>query len=391
LQAKVGDSYISEEMPTPSKERLGYLDWLRGLACVLMFQTHTYDAWLSPTARKSTFFGWSQFVGSLPAPLFLFFAGISFALVTDKLRRRGIAPNEIAKKTIRRGAEILALAFLFRLQEFLLGFANAHWTDLFRVDILNAIGVSLMMMGVLCRFVSGRAATTWAAAGAAWGIAALTPPLWTTWRPWWLPWILQSYIDGFHNNGAPQHGLFPIFPWSAFAFAGLAVGFVLVSDWAKANTTKLFLAMPAAGVAVFGFSKFLDSRPQFYKVYDYWHTSPNFFLARVGVLLLITFFGYAWCRWGAGEWGFSPLSQMGQTSLLVYWVHIEFVYGGLSIMGRQAQSVRSASIGLLVITVMMVLLSLARMSPKESATEALDWLLRGLRLRHTPDSLGTGD
>ena len=75
---------------------------------------------------------------------------------------------------------------------------------------------------------------------------------------------------------------------------------------------------------------------QIYAVYDFWHTSPNFFLIRVGLLLAILSVTYAWCRWGAGQWGFSPLIQLGQTSLLVYWVHIEFVYGRLSIVPKHA-------------------------------------------------------
>ena len=42
-------------MTTPAKPRLAYIDWMRGLACVLMFQTHCYDSWLGGGARKSTF------------------------------------------------------------------------------------------------------------------------------------------------------------------------------------------------------------------------------------------------------------------------------------------------------------------------------------------------
>ena len=83
----------------------------------------------------------------------------------------------------------------------------------------------------------------------------------------------------------------------------------------------------------------------FYPVYDFWHTSPNFFLIRVGLLLAILSVTYAWCRWGAGQWGFSPLIQLGQTSLLVYWVHIEFVYGRVSILPKHAVGIRTASIG----------------------------------------------
>src|SRR5215467_8809394 len=98
---------------TRSADRLAYIDWMRGLACVLMFQTHCYDSWLSPDARKSTLFAWSQLGGTFPAPLFLFLAGISFALVTERMREKGLPPNAIAKKTIRRGAEIFGLGLLF--------------------------------------------------------------------------------------------------------------------------------------------------------------------------------------------------------------------------------------------------------------------------------------
>ena len=67
---------------------------------------------------------------------------------------------------------------------------------------------------------------------------------------------------------------------------------------------------------------------------------------------------YAWCRWGAGQWGFSPLIQLGQTSLLVYWVHIEFVYGRLSILPKHLVDIRTASFGLLAIFLAMLLLSI---------------------------------
>src|SRR5208337_783623 len=64
---------------TAPSSRLAWIDWMRGLACVLMFQTHCYDAWLGGAARKTSFLKGSQLLGTLPAPLFLFLAGISFA------------------------------------------------------------------------------------------------------------------------------------------------------------------------------------------------------------------------------------------------------------------------------------------------------------------------
>src|SRR6267378_249139 len=174
--------------PTSPTSRLSYIDWLRGLACLLMFQTHCYDSWLRPDLHDSALYKWSQLGGTLPAPLFIFLAGISMALVTERLREKGIARNTIAKQTIFRGAEIFALGILFRLQEYALGYKWVPWTDLFRVDILNILGLSMILMALLCWLASAEqiaAARTRGIVGAftaATLIAMLTPPLWTTAR-----------------------------------------------------------------------------------------------------------------------------------------------------------------------------------------------------------------
>jgi hypothetical protein len=378
-------------MPSAAS-RLAYIDWLRGLACVLMFQTHSYDAWLGGAARNSKVLMWSQIGGTFPAPLFLFLAGISFALVTDRLWHKGLSPNEIAKKTIRRGGEIFALGLLFRIQEYVIARGWAPWSDLFRVDILNTIGVSMMLMGMVCWCVASRQPSIEQRSlpggtlprgryiGAALAVAAViagsAPLLWTTWRPRFLPWILESYVNGVHNLGSPQPWLFPIFPWTAFAFAGLAFGFGLTGDWGLKLGARFFLASGIVGVAFFYIAKFCDSRSfQIYPVFDFWHTSPEFFAMRVGLLLLLVLFAYAWCRWGPGQKGFSPLIQLGNTSLLVYWVHIELVYGKFSILPHRSQSVRGATLGLLAITLMMLGLSLLRSAWKSHP----EWRERMLR------------
>jgi uncharacterized membrane protein len=371
--------------------RLAYIDWMRGLACILMFQTHCYDSWLSASARQSKFFMYSQLGGTFPAPLFLFLAGISFSLATEKLWRKGLPPAKIASTTILRGAEVFGFGLLFRLQEYVIALGWAPVSDLLRVDVLNTIGLSMMVMGVLCWIVLSisrgaqaapvkvRSTLVISSTATALLISLLTPPLWTTWRPTWLPWPLESYIDGVHNLGAPQAWLFPIFPWTAFAFAGLAVGFVLQSEWARTRESRIFLLAGAAGLVLVEVSRWLDARPyQLYAIYDYWHTSPNFFLIRVGMLLVILSASYGWCRWfsgrrRAGQWEFSPFIQLGQASLLVYWVHLEFVYGRFSILPKHVQSIRGASLGLLTISLAMLLLAVLRTRMKGRGAEMLSW------------------
>jgi uncharacterized membrane protein len=353
--------------PRAAADRLGYIDWMRGFACVLMFQTHCYDSWLSPEARKSALFAWSQLGGTFPAPLFLFLSGISFALITNRLREKGMARDAIARTTILRGAEIFGLGILFRLQEFLLAYRVAPWTDLLRVDILNMLGLSMICMGVFCRLTANPAIDVArmrgiiGAVAAAGAIALVTPYLWTVDRPHFMPWPIETYFNGVHSFNQPQPWLFPFFPWGAFAFAGLAVGFFLFSNLAKQKEPLLFTVLAGTGILACVLSVFFDRLPiRLYPVYDYWHTSPNFFLMRCGILLVILFLAHAWCCWGWAQRGFSPLMQLGKTSLLVYWVHIEFVYGGMSILPKRKCTVWQATLGLGIIFIAMLFLSLLR-------------------------------
>jgi uncharacterized membrane protein len=370
---------------------------MRGLACIVMFQTHCYDAWLGGASRDTGFLKASQVLGTIPAPIFLFLAGFSFALVTDKLLRKNLSAAEITRFMVRRGREIFAFGLLFRLQEYLIAWGWAPWSDLLRVDVLNIIGLSMILMALLIGISIALGRNMHSATGKMLSqsapqsnrfdrrhvvlislsaffvaiFALLTPLLYTTWRPTRLPWFIESYIDGCHNLGSPQPWLFPLFPWAAFAFAGLGAGFIFFATASNADgnsaaandksASSTLAFFGATGIIAIVVAQQLDrSSFHLYSTYDYWHTSPNFLMMRVGLLLVIAFASYAWCRWGWATRGFSPLIQLGQTSLLVYWVHIEFVYGRFSIMPKRAQSIPGATRGLLEIILFMLLLSMIR-------------------------------
>jgi len=356
----VSDQHLPTTV-TKSSNRLPHLDWMRGLACVLMFQTHCYDAWLTPEARQSKFFMHSQLTGSLPAPLFLFLAGISAAIIArNAMNKKQLADgpvSAIAGKIVRRGLQIWALAMAFRLQEFLIVYPWAPWPDLFRMDVLNCIGVSLVLIGLLA-YVS----PTWkslaiSSAAVCAALSAFSPLVWTH-RATWLPWQLESYLDGVHNMGKPLPWMFPIFPWAAFAFAGVVAGYFILSDVAKRYQKVLVPVVLVAGLAVSGLGYFFDHLPfQLYANYDFWHTSPNFFLIRLGILLVILALCDARCRLRPVATSFRPLSLLGQHSLAVYWVHIELVYGRLHILRSKSLGIVGATWGLVAITLAMLLLA----------------------------------
>src|SRR6266700_3143203 len=113
-------------MATPS-DRLRYLDWMRGLAALIMLQGHVMDGWVRPHDRSGEWFWLSQFLGGLPAPIFLFLVGVSLAIVLDRMRAKGAPVGDLTLKVVRRGGWILFLAYVFRLEQFLMWYPASDW------------------------------------------------------------------------------------------------------------------------------------------------------------------------------------------------------------------------------------------------------------------------
>jgi hypothetical protein len=85
---------------------------------------------------------------------------------------------------------------------------------------------------------------------------------------------------------------------------------------------------------------------------------PGIFFHRLGLILALGGIGFLWCRALQGR--FSILRQLGRTSLLVYWVHIELCYGSFVFPLRGRFTLLGAGLLVLTLTAMMLGLSLAK-------------------------------
>jgi fucose 4-O-acetylase-like acetyltransferase len=74
-------------------------------------------------------------------------------------------------------------------------------------------------------------------------------------------------------------------------------------------------------------AQYLSNLPYtLYAKSEFWLDSPGLVFMKLGTVLLLASIAYLWSlRLWAGNW--SWVRQLGTTSLLVYWVHIELVYG----------------------------------------------------------------
>jgi uncharacterized membrane protein len=314
--------------------RRAYIDWARACAIAVMVEAHTLDAWTRLSLRRSVSFRDLNVLGGFAAPLFLWLAGVAIVLFAERRAERTGSRGEAAGTAVARGLQIFVLAFLFRLQSFIVSPGSAP-VMLFRVDILNIMGPALVMAALVWWAPGSTATRTTFFAVLATVIAMVSPLVrsaaWVDGLPVWLQWYVRPSAD---------YTLFTLFPWSAFLFAGAACGVLIAAARTSPHEAVLQLSLAAAGVALIAVGFITASRPALYAHTSFWTSSPTFFAIRVGVLMTMLAGLYALERaLTASGIALPRLSHIGRSSLFVYWIHVELVYGYATWPIRRALSI----------------------------------------------------
>ena len=119
-------------------------------------------------------------------------------------------------------------------------------------------------------------------------------------------------------------------------------------------------------VTIVGARYFANLPFSIYPKSEFWLDSPAQVLIKLGVTLLILAVAYVWTQYGAGP-GWSWVRQFGTTSLLVYWVHIELVYGRWLPWCKNNLDVGQTALAAVVLIALMLLLAAAKTYRKEIA------------------------
>src|SRR6185312_3389172 len=134
-----------------------------------------------------------------------------------------------------------------------------------------------------------------------------------------VPWMIRAYI-------IPDHRFFGFFPWGAYLAFGVAAGSAIRAIPADLIDRAMQWAALAAGVTILLCQHLSNSPFSLYTASDYWLNSPAQVLTKQSVTVLMLAFAFIWTQYIAKD-GWSWVRQFGVTSLLVYWVHIELIYG----------------------------------------------------------------
>ena len=150
--------------------------------------------------------------------------------------------------------------------------------------------------------------------------------------------VVGPFLAPFFNQNVPS--IFPLFPFAGYLFTGAVIGTLYSLARQRGEEFLLLRQILRVGV-VFGIlGLILDVVPvTLYPPHDFWKTSPNWFLMRIGIIASLTA-GFFHVR------DLPPvlarnLVTLGQASLVVYTVHLMLVYGSaanpglMQIIGQQ--------------------------------------------------------
>ena len=335
---------------TASSDRKRYLDWLRGVGVLVMIQGHVIDSWTLAQDRRREEYHLISFVGGIGgAPLFLFLAGVALTLGAVARLRRGRTEAEAAALARRRGWQIFGLAFLFRLQSWII--SGGDPTSLLKVDILNIIGLSMVAAAVILSVRRSWRAVLFTVATVA--FAMLTPIVRALAPLAALPDPLERYLRPVGTGTA-----FTMFPWAGFLLAGCAVGLWLDTKTPREERwVNYAVAVAGAALVVGGYgASFL---PAIYAQTDFWTSSPTFFFIRLGFVLMLVGAAYLWHTDRRGQnrvpmfFTRAPLVELGRSSLFVYWIHVEMAYGVLTAPLHRRLPLEQAYFGFLLFALML--------------------------------------
>lgn len=346
--------------------RRSYLDLLRGVAVVIMVEAHVVDSWTREADRQGSGYFNAIFVAGLAAPLFMFLAGLMLTMMACG-REEPSGHAGAARLAARRGWQVFGLAFLFRLQLQLTGWGPL--VNLLKVDILNVMGLSMVIAAYVWRAGRSRAARLWLFALATAVFAMATPVVRET--AWLEP--LPDPVE-WYLRPTPNHAGFTLFPWAGFLFAGAIVGELIHAARTEAAEWRLQAGLAVAAVAGVVLAYLASLLPSIYAVSTFWNSSPTFFFIRLGIVTALVPLSRIAPRAPA-------LETLGRSSLFVYWIHVEMVYGLMATPIKRSLPLGGALVATLLLSVLLY--GLVLLKDRVMARASRSRLARGSRLRRS--------
>ncbi|WP_291965836.1 heparan-alpha-glucosaminide N-acetyltransferase domain-containing protein [Maribacter sp.] len=310
-----------------SKSRLFFLDAIRAWAILMMLQGHFIDGLLDNVFRDDSnmlFSTWKYFRG-ITAPVFFTVSGFIFTYLLIRSKETGWS-NPRVKKGIKRGFELLVIAYLLRMNIFGL-FKGEIYDSFYLVDVLHCIGLSLLF--IIGFYILTFAKQKWIFPTILMVTTLLLfvfEPVYKTSSFEFLPQALANYLT--KANGS----VFTIIPWLGYATIGSFMSVI----FSKYQYSKNLYNYIVPAYIVTGLSLLFLSSDFFLAIYDATGITlfqaifnNNYLFIRLGdVLIVFSIFILLRKYLMNATW-----LRIGQSTLSIYIIHFIILYGSFTGLG----------------------------------------------------------
>lgn len=304
------------------KQRLVFVDLLRGWAVLVMIETHVFNAMVVPNFKDTLWFDVLTFVNGLVAPSFLFVSGFVFILSARRKIEELRTFGPVFWRQVGRIVLILVIAYSLHLPFFSFrrlaeGVSVESWLKFYQADILHCIVIGWLFLLLSVVVIRSEVLFRRWLIGSGLVFVLVAPLMWNIDFHNALHPSLAAYLNGKH------YSLFPIFPWLGFMIAGSYVAMRFVSLSPLAEPKQFIVRLTVIGISSALVASLAALNILFGSV-D-WQANPFFFFTRAGVVLLL--FVLCWYYAEKRHTERSFVVEVSRESFLVYVAHLMVIYG----------------------------------------------------------------
>ena len=307
--------------------RLYFIDAMRAWAILMMLQGHFIDGLLDTAFRDPNslaYSTWSYFRG-ITAPVFFTVSGFIFTYLLVRGDKTGM-DNPRVKKGIRRGLQLILIAYLLRMNLWGL-FTGTVYDSFYLVDVLHCIGLSLLGITAIYLLTHRLKKVIFPTALLCVGILLFL------FEPWYANATFEMFPKFLANYFTKVNGsVFTLIPWVGYP----AFGAFLAIIFKRFGSYRYLYPIAIATSIVVGGTLILYSSDVFLDISELTNIQlfesiyfNNYLFMRLGDVLLV----FAVFMLVRSYLKNALILKIGQSTLSIYVIHFVILYGSFTGLG----------------------------------------------------------
>lgn len=313
------------------KERLTFIDVMRGIAVLWMVETHVIDVVLANHYKAGSFYTLLNISNGMVAVSFLFCAGAGFWLASMKKINDYRSFKPPLWVYLRRLGLILVIAYWLHFPalslERLYKLTPENWISFFQIDILQTIVYSSLLALIIVFLVPNFKILPYIFLVLSIFFGFLAPIV--------LSWDAMASLPPFIGTLFAKYPVskFPLFPWSGYFFGGAALTAFFMSSENKKKLSIWLFSIFFVLMFILFFTRDLTNYTNSFK--EWWISNPAHFLFRLSCAIWVFSLLYLIENSYKNNQIGKTLRLFGQESLFVYTFHLLVVYGSVANLGMK--------------------------------------------------------